>query len=111
MPVKLPRRNKMQKNEKSFGDDSIVYLVNNTPTSIAEAFASPDADDWKVVVQSDIDSILSNGTWEFTKRPYGCKLVGCKWVLKNKLRSDGNINKYKARLVTKGYTEKQRRLL
>jgi hypothetical protein len=32
---------------KSFGDDFIVYVVDNTPTSIAEAYASPNTDDWK----------------------------------------------------------------
>jgi hypothetical protein len=50
-------------------------------------------------------SILSNGTWELV--PYGCKLMGCKLVFKKKLRLDGAIYKYKARLVTKGYTQKE----
>ena len=99
-----PKRSKRQRTEKSFGDDFIVYLVDNTPTSIAEAFASPDADDWKEAVQNEMDSILSNGTWELSERPYGCKPVGCKWVFKKKLRPDGTIEKYKARLVAKGYT-------
>jgi hypothetical protein len=48
--------------QKSFGDDFIVYLVDDTPTSITEAYASPDADNWKEVVSSEMDSILSNGT-------------------------------------------------
>jgi hypothetical protein len=52
-----------------------------------------------------MDSILSNGTWEVTDRPYGCKPVGCKWVFKKKLKPDGTIEKYKARLVAKGYTQ------
>ena len=81
--------------------------MDNTPTSIAEAYVSPDADDWKEAVQSEMDSILSNGTWELTERPYGCKPVGCKWVFKKKLRPDGTIEKYKARLVTKGYTQNE----
>ena len=55
-----------------------------------------------------MDSILSNETWELVDRPYGCKPVGCKWVFKKKLMSDGTIDKYKARLVTKGYTPKGR---
>jgi len=84
-----------------------VYLVDNAPTSIAEAYASPDADDWKEVVQSEMDSILSNGTWELTERPYGCKSVGCKWIFKKKLRPDGTIDKYKARVVANGYTQKE----
>jgi hypothetical protein len=40
-------RNKRQTISKSFGDDFIVYLVDDTPTSIIEAYASPDVDDWK----------------------------------------------------------------
>ena len=40
-----PVRSKRRRVPKSFGDDFIVYLVDDTPTSIAEAYASPDADD------------------------------------------------------------------
>ena len=54
-----------------------------------------------------MDSIISNGTWELTERPYGCKPMGCNWVFKKKLRPDGTIEKYKARLVAKGYTQKE----
>jgi hypothetical protein len=39
-----------------------VYLVDDTPTSITEAYASPDGDDWKEVVSSEMDLILSNET-------------------------------------------------
>jgi len=75
--------------------------------SIAEAYASSDADDWKEAFQSEMDSILSNGIWELTERPYGCKPVGCKWIFKKKFKPDGTIDKYKARLVAKGYTQKK----
>jgi hypothetical protein len=54
-----------------------------------------------------MNSILSNGIWELVGRPYDCKPVGCKWVFKKKLRSDDTIDKYKERLVTKGYTQKE----
>jgi hypothetical protein len=77
-----PKRSKRQRVEKSFGDDFIVYLVDDAPTTIEEAFASPDADDWKEAVHNEMDSILSNGMWEVTDRPCGCKPVGCKWVFK-----------------------------
>jgi hypothetical protein len=103
----VPVRNKRQRIAKSFGDDFIVYLVDDTPTSIIEAYASPDADDWKEAVRSEMDSILSNGTWELSELPFGCKPIGCKWVFKKKLRPDGTIDKYKARLVAKGYTQKE----
>ncbi|KAK1643805.1 hypothetical protein QYE76_061610 [Lolium multiflorum] len=83
-----PTRSKRQRNAKSFGNDFIVYLVDDTPTTISEALASPDADYWKEAVQSEMDSIFANGTWELTERPYGCKPVGCKWVFNKKLRAD-----------------------
>src|SRR6266540_4881684 len=70
-----PRRSKRQRIAKSFGDDCIVYLVDDNPSSISEAYASPDADYWKEAVRSEMDSILANGTWEITDRPYGCKPV------------------------------------
>jgi hypothetical protein len=81
--------------------------MDDTPKTIIEPFASPDADDWKEAVRSEIDSILSNETWELVDRPYGCKPVDCKWVFKKKLRSDGTIDKYKVRLMAKGYTQKE----
>jgi len=47
---------------KSFGEDFIIYLAENTPTTIAEAYSSIDADLWKEAVQSEMDSIMSNET-------------------------------------------------
>ena len=102
------RESKRPRIEKSFDDDDfIVYLVDDTPTSIVEAYASLNSDDWKEATHNEMDSILSNGTCEVTKRPYGCKYMGCKWVFKKKLRSDGTIEKYRVWLVAKGYTQKE----
>jgi ABC-type Na+ transport system ATPase subunit NatA len=33
--------------------------------------------------------------------------MGCKWVFKKKMRPDGTVEKYKVRLVAKGYTQKE----
>jgi hypothetical protein len=57
-----PTRNKRWRTANSFGNDFIMYLVDDTPTSIAEAYASPDADDWKEAVHNEMDSILSHRT-------------------------------------------------
>ena len=63
--------------------------MDDTPKSIAEAYASPDVDDWKEAVHDEMDLILSNVTWKLIDRPYGCKPVGCKRVFKKKLKPDG----------------------
>ncbi|KAK1696564.1 hypothetical protein QYE76_013261 [Lolium multiflorum] len=89
VPTMNKNISKRQRIAKSFGDDFIMYLVDDTPTSIAETYASPDADDWKEAVHNEMDSILSNGTSELSERPHGCNPVGCKWVFKKKLRPDG----------------------
>ena len=102
-----PRRSKRQRTKRSFGDDFAVYLVDDVPRTLSEAYASLDADDWKEAVQSEMDSILTNTTWEIGPRPMGCKPIGCKWIFKRKLRPDGTIEKYKARLVAKGFTQKE----
>ena len=39
--------------------------------------------------------------------PLGNKPIGCKWIFKRKLRTDGTIDKYKVRLVTKRYQQKE----
>jgi hypothetical protein len=81
--------------------------VDDTPKIIIETSASPNVDDWKEAVHSEMNLILSNGTWELVDRPYGCKPVGCKWMFKKKLMSDGTVDKYKAKLMAKGYTQKE----
>jgi hypothetical protein len=59
-----PRRNKRPRTAKSFGNNFTVYLIDDTPKTIVETFASADADDWKEAVHSEMDSILSNEIWE-----------------------------------------------
>jgi hypothetical protein len=98
------RKSKAPRIAKSFGDDYIVYLVDDTPSTIEEAYSSPDADFWREAIRSEMDPIMSNSTWKVVERPYGCNPIGSKWVLKKKLRPDGTIERYNMRLVIKGYS-------
>jgi hypothetical protein len=101
------RKSKRPRIAKSFGDDYILYLVDDTPSTIEEAYSSPDADFCKEAISSEMDSIMSNATWEVVERPYGCKAIGSKWVFKKKIRPNGTIERYKERRVIKGYSQKQ----
>jgi len=49
--------------------------------------------------------IQKNKTWELVEKPQDRKVIGVKWVFRTKLNVDGSINKYKARLVVKGYAQ------
>ena len=69
--------------------------------------STPEAQMRKEAINSEIESILSNHTWELTNLPPDSKPIGCKWIFKRKLKLDGSIDKYKARLVVKGYRQKE----
>ena len=62
---------------------------------------------WKEAMKDEIKSIEENQTWELTELPPHKKSIGVKWVYKTKMNPDGTINKHKARLVTKGYKQKE----
>ena len=52
-----------------------------------------------------MEAFQRNQTWDLVPLPEGWKPVGCKWVFKRKMGSDGSIEKYKACLVAKGYSQ------
>ena len=49
----------------------------------------------------------TNGVWKLETIPKGTKTVGCKWVYKTKHDSNGNIERFKARLVAKCFTQRE----
>ncbi|GJR75331.1 calcineurin B-like protein 4 [Tanacetum coccineum] len=102
-----PRRSKRARTEKSFGPDFVSFMVENEPTSYREAVTSSEGHQWKEAIKSEIDSILQNHTWELVDLPPGCKPLGYKWIFKKKMKADGTIDKYKERLVIKGYRQRE----
>ena len=69
--------------------------------------SSPKASYCKEAVNSEIESILQNHTWELVDFPPSSKPLGYKWIFKRKMKSDGSIEKCKVRLVVKGYRQKE----
>ena len=56
-------------------------------------------------MDDEIDSIERNNTWELCDLPNGHNTIGVKWVFKTKLKRNGEVDKYKACLVAKGYKQ------
>lgn len=73
------------------------------PSCYEQAYAN---DVWVQSMKEEINSIVNNDTWELVDLPKGNKYVGSKWVYKNKYNSDGSIERYKDKLVEKGFTQK-----
>ena len=57
-------------------------------------------------MNEEMEALQKNAIWELVPQPKGMKTIGCGWVFMVKLKPNGNINRYKARLVTKGYTQR-----
>ena len=89
------RRCKRARTSKSFGPDFLTYLLENEPQSFNEAMSTPEAPMWKEAVNSEIESIMQNHTWELVNLPPGSKPLGCKWIFKRKMKTDGSIDKYR----------------
>ena len=60
---------------------------------------------WKQAVIEEIKSLIANGTWEEYVLPKGANLVSTKWVFAIKLNPDGSIERFKARLVARGFSQ------
>ena len=118
-----PRRGKRQRKAKSYGSDFQLYLVEGSrdeisnqysycfsfeedPKTFDEAMRSRDVAFWKEALNDEMDSIMGNNTWVLSDLPHGCKPLGCKWIFKRKMKVDGTIDKFKARLVIQGFRQK-----
>lgn len=56
----------------------------------------------------DLAALQDNHTWSMIDLSPGKTPMECKWVFKVKYRADGEVEKYKARLVPKGYNQQER---
>ncbi|GJV96677.1 zinc finger, CCHC-type containing protein [Tanacetum coccineum] len=117
------RKSKRNRTSKDFGPEFQLYLIERTrdgvssqhsycfnveddPKTFDEAMKSQDVAFWKEAINDEMDSILGNNTWVLADLPPGCKPLGCKWIFKRKLKVDGTIKKFKARLVIQGFRQK-----
>lgn len=85
----------------------VAKKIARDPESISEAFSGINAEQWKKAMENEHRSLIENETWELVQLPPGRKAIANKWVFKRKLDENGNIDRYKARLVVKGCSQKE----
>jgi hypothetical protein len=59
--------------------------------------------EWKEAMYKEYDALIKNGTWKLVDPPFGTKPISCKWVFKNKYKSNGPLERNKVRLMEKGF--------
>jgi hypothetical protein len=82
---------------------TVAFLED--PQNIEEALTCENSKEWECAMQEEYDSLMTNNTWTLVALPVGRKPVSCKWVFKIKQSANGEVERYKARLVTRGFTQ------
>jgi hypothetical protein len=90
--------------------DRLVFTVVTSsptpspiPSSACAALVDPH---WCAAMEEEYGALISNGTWELVPRPQGSNVVTGKWVFTHKLRADVTLDRYKARWVLQGFTQR-----
>jgi hypothetical protein len=81
-----------------------TMAFSKEPQTMEEANGE-DAKKWEIAMQEEYNSLLVNNTWSLVLLPKGRKPISCKWVFKIKHGVDGEVQRYKVRLVARGFTQ------
>jgi hypothetical protein len=85
-------------------DNTLLLMSAEEPATfvVAERDAA-----WQRAMLEEVKSFEDNHTWEFVDPPTGCRPIGLKWVYKVKRYERGAIVKHKARLVARGFVQRE----
>lgn len=91
-------------------NDFILALASSTnvssdPTSFQEALDSECKQNWLEAMREEMEALAENETWELVSLPKDAKLISNRWVFKTKLKEDGSVDRFRARLVARGFTQ------
>jgi hypothetical protein len=73
------------------------------PSSVRVALADPN---WRAAMEDEYGALMSNGTWKLVSRPCDSNIVTGKSIFTHKLHADGSFDRYKARWVLRGFTQR-----
>jgi len=86
-------------------DDKLFIL--DEPTNYMKAISNIDSEKWLEAMKSKMDYTYTNYVWTLVDSLEEIKPIRCEWVFKKKTSMNGNIQTYKARLIYKGYIQRQ----
>ena len=76
--------------------------VSPVPSSVCTALLDPH---WRQAME-EYAALVANQTWDLVPRPPGTNVVTGKWIWTHKRRADGTLERYKARWVLRGFTQR-----
>ena len=102
-----PRRStRIRKPPVRFADSGLLLEeIEEEPETYEEAIESKYKENWEEAMQREMEAIDENHTWTLEPLPKNRQAIGSKWVFKMKRDSQGNVERFKARIVAKGYAQ------
>jgi hypothetical protein len=88
----------------NFCSNFALSITDDDPRTVRETVDSKDGKLWKNAMDEEMAALDKNEAWDLVEFPTGRNPIGNKWVFKNKLDTEGKVEKYKDRLVAKGYS-------
>ncbi|KAJ9560164.1 hypothetical protein OSB04_005324 [Centaurea solstitialis] len=96
-------KNHIYKPNPKYANPTITQLKPTEPTTVAQALQDHL---WSQAMLDEIRALHKLGTWDLVPPESGQNLVKCKWVFRIKYKPDGKIERFKARLVVKGFQQR-----
>ncbi|WVZ50031.1 hypothetical protein U9M48_001330 [Paspalum notatum var. saurae] len=81
-----------------------AYVASFEPRDVSHALSDPN---WVNAMHEELENFERNHVWDLVEPPPNCRLIGTKWVFKNKQGEDGMVVRNKARLVAQGFCQKE----
>ena len=81
--------------------------MEGDPTSFKKAMRSVYSSKWQEAMEVKMNLMSTNVVWDLEEIPNEGKIVGCKRVYNTKCDSKRNVERYKAQLVGKGFTQRE----
>jgi hypothetical protein len=99
------RRQPERYSSPDFRSNFSLYITDDDPRTVREVVNSEDSKLWKKAMVEEMGALDKNEAWDIVELPTRRKSVGRKWLFKKNFNTQGKVDKCKARLVGKGYSQ------
>jgi Reverse transcriptase (RNA-dependent DNA polymerase) len=84
-----------------------ISMMEDDLVTLHQVLESVNSHKWIKITDEEIKSMYDNKVWDIVHLPEGVKPIGCKWIFKIKNDSEGNVKRYKVRLIANEFTQKE----
>jgi len=100
-------KDRPKRSTKSVYARNLSMICESEPDSYTDAINRWDAEKWRQAITEELNAHRENKTWEIVTKTPNMREISAKWVFKVKHNADGSIERYKARLVARGFVQKK----